>query len=67
MKSVLNELEQIHYVDSSEMVEFIRMNSDMVEMNAPVGVANGMLAQNVNIGEMQEWQPTNMKDFNFPM
>jgi hypothetical protein len=29
MKSVLNELEQIHYVDSSKMVEFIRMNSDM--------------------------------------
>ena len=52
---------------TQEDFQSIRMNSDMVEMNAPVGVANGMLAQNVNIGEMQEWQPTNMKDFNFPM
>ena len=29
MKPVLNELNQIHYVDSSDMVKFIRENSDM--------------------------------------
>lgn len=45
----------------------IQMNSDMVEMNNGTGVTNGMLAQNLNIGEMHEYQPSNMKDFNFPM
>lgn len=52
---------------TQEDYQSIRMNSDMVEMNHPVGVVNGTLAQNMNVGEIEEWQPTNMKDFNFPM
>ena len=51
---------------TQEDFQTIRMNSNMVEMDSPV-VNNGMLAQNMNVGEMQEWKPSNMKDFNFPM
>jgi len=29
MKSVLKEEEQIHYIDSSDMINFIKKNSDM--------------------------------------
>ena len=52
---------------TAEDFQSIRMNSDMIEMNSPVGMANGMLAQNMNIGEIEEWTPSNMKDFNFPI
>lgn len=64
----LNPLEKILKQTAVSMTtEDMRNMTQGNIVNQPVIAQNGALAQNFNIGEIEEWTPSNMKDFNFPI